>query len=106
MKTIKVKIHHDSIFMSILPKYFIATTIMRHILVRKGYTFKPGVLNHELIHVCQWYRLGFFGFLFSYFIKDGFTPYKKKVLEAEAYANQADEEYIQKTYPEFKLEVS
>jgi hypothetical protein len=43
-----------------------ATTIGSWILVRKGREHDPLLLRHELVHVAQYRRLGFIGFLARY----------------------------------------
>jgi len=49
--------------------------------------------NHEEIHAMQYRRLGIAGFLFQYFIKEMFVPYRQKSLEVEAYDNQDNFDY-------------
>ena len=49
--------------------------------------------NHEEIHAMQYRKLGLTGFLYQYFIKEAFVPYRGKSLEQEAYNNQENMDY-------------
>lgn len=70
----------------IIPRGYGGLTLGRFIFVRPGVTITRDFLAHELMHVLQWHRLGFWGFVWNYgwtFIRDGFR-YRNIDLEEEA----------------------
>lgn len=75
------------------PDPYIAMALGNIILV-KGNAIHETTLAHELVHVDQYKRLGFFKFLrvwlFEYFTKG----YRNISLEREAYDKQGTSEYL------------
>lgn len=70
----------------IVPKGYAAITLGNTIYVRHDTNLTHSLLAHELMHVLQWQRLGFWGFVWNYgwtFVRDGFR-YKNIDLEEEA----------------------
>ena len=91
-------------------KGYLAMNICGLLFVRKGQRgkLKPEVLRHERIHSRQWLELLIVGFLLWYsiewFVKlwkytNGHTAYRNISLEREAYANEADEDYLRNRKP-------
>lgn len=60
-----------------------AITIWNTIHVAESNISDQGV-THELTHVTQWHRYGFFGFLWRYFSEQIRHGYQKNALEQEA----------------------
>lgn len=104
MKTINVKIHYNSVFAWFLREGLTAFTVGNHIFVKESKLSKED-LNHELIHVCQYNRLGVVYFLWRYFVTEFRTPYMMKRFEMEAYTHQCDPLYISKFYPKYKIKI-
>jgi len=100
MKDIKVKIVENSKVLKYFFPEWVAGVAIGHTVHIKG-TIKEGrkyLLNHELIHVAQYEKGGFFKTLFTYTICEMFVSYKNKVIEVEAYTNEENLDYITDTY--------
>lgn len=70
----------------IIPRDYDGLTLGRTIFIRPGVVVGRDFLAHELMHVLQWERLGFWGFVWNYgwtFVRDGFR-YRNIDLEEEA----------------------
>lgn len=82
----------------LFPKFAVAQTWGKVIFIRNGYYFEGRLARHELAHVEQWKRLGFF-FPFVYFflmfktaLKEGFNKnaYSRHPMEIEAHEREAE----------------
>lgn len=88
---------------NIIPfKGFAGINLFGVIFVRKNAVVTERMLNHERIHTAQMRELLYVGFYLWYLIewlirlcKDPNTAYRKICFEAEAYANQNDQEYLE-----------
>ena len=118
MKTIKVVVHYDhwwakflrrwrNDFKSKPPDWTFGTILGRHVFIdrTKEKTYEP-VINHEIIHVCQWYDMGAIEYLWDYMIKQWKTPYEAKWQDVEAYAHMHDFDYVSNHWPNYKIEVT
>jgi hypothetical protein len=78
--------HRQSWVLKILPSWVGAITFGRHVFYRDAEP-PEWLVKHEAVHVEQFKRYGFFGFLFRYcygYFENG-CDYRKIPLEVEAY---------------------
>ena len=81
-----MKEHYSSKLFAVIPRRFNGITIGRHVFYRSA-TPPEWLVKHEAVHVEQFKRYGFFGFIFRYcygYFKNG-CDYRKIPLEVEAY---------------------
>jgi len=117
MTKLKVTLHSKSKVLRFFPKGIDGVTIGSNIHFRgNAADASPTLVNHELIHVCQYADRDLGGifkkmslddiifFLFHYY-----TPlnqkYRKKPEEIEAYSNEADMGYIARRWPNYQIEI-
>jgi len=102
MKIMKYSVHYNSFLLKFFPKKTIGFTLCSHIFLRNKKENTPEwVVNHELIHVAQFKKYGFWKFLYIYRWKERHLKYKEKTFEIEAYGkdNEVDTlQYIMEKY--------
>ena len=105
MTTITVKVHYESKLLRVFfPKWVAGVTVGTHIFFRDAAEkITPRLLNHELIHVCQYAEKGVLTFLWEYLWKQRKVAYRAKPTEIEAYANEADPGYISKRWAGYRV---
>lgn len=94
------------IYSSIIPfKGYKCINLFGVLFVRKGCTMNETDINHELIHTAQIKELWYIGFYLLYVglflyqwgkrgFKDWSASYRANALEAEAFANQYNLDYL------------
>lgn len=103
---IKVKVHYGSGLLNFFPPWIKGVTIGNHIFFSNDKeNVSSTLLNHELIHVCQYADKGITGFLWEYLWKQRGASYREKAAELEAYANEKDPDYISTRWPDYQLEL-
>lgn len=85
---------------------FAAINLFGLLFVKKGVMVTPRLLNHERIHTRQMLELLIVGFYLAYCIEwlakliaygfDNYRAYRAISFEREAYANEADMDYLNK----------
>jgi hypothetical protein len=118
MQTIKVTIKYNSP-LRLMKDWVDAVTIGNTIYVRQSKeNTDPILVNHELIHVCQYNDRGIDRGFFRkfqiddilFFLGHYYFPlnqsYRKKPEEVEAYGNQHDFSYIAKRWPQYTLDIT
>lgn len=81
-------VHYRSLLARLfLPRRYVAITLASHVLTREE-ALDERILRHEQVHVEQWSRHGFFGFLGRYLwfhLKYGYAdnPFEVEAREAE-----------------------
>lgn len=102
----QVRIHQHSPLLRLFPRWVSAFALGRHIFLRGPLaTFSQEGLRHELIHVGQFLELGMVPFLWRYFWQERRLAYRQKSLEREAYDNQGDPAYLERRWPQLRLEL-
>jgi len=108
MKTINVKIKYESLIVKLFfPNWVTGVTIGSIILFKnKSDQVSQTLLNHELIHVCQYQEQGLLKFLWKYLWKERKVSYKNKESEKEAYKFEEDLYYIDRRWFNYKLKLN
>jgi hypothetical protein len=116
MQTIKVRVHYSAaIVRFFFPSWVAGVTVGNRIFFRRRRELvSRRLLNHELIHVCQYadrgIDRGFFRktviddvlfFLAHYYISE--KSYRERPEEIEAYTYEADFDYIARRWPNYNL---
>lgn len=104
MKILEYKVVNNSKLMKyFFPKKYYGFVLGNTIYAKDKFEdWNPVMKNHEFIHLVQYDKHGTFKFLWIYFIKEMFVPYRKKRFEREAYNYQNNFDYIKFVY---KLEL-
>ena len=119
MKAIDIKVYityNSKMVKYIFPSWVAGVTIGNNIYFRDSEDkVSPTLLNHEMIHVCQYADEGIENgiwkktwadeiskFLYKYLQTS--KSYRNKPSEIEAYANEKDLNYIATRWPQYKLE--
>jgi hypothetical protein len=107
MKTIKVRIVYNSKLLWLFPGKFDGVTLGRTIYFR-GENVDRNLINHELIHVCQFEDRGgsrlsaIMSFLGHYLFPLN-QKYRDKPEEREAYRHEHNPDYILTRWPGYVL---
>jgi hypothetical protein len=105
MRTITVAVHYDNPLRG-FPDWVNAFAFGRNIYFRKPKEQVGLILmNHELIHVCQFEEHGLVKFLFQYFIRELRTSYRRKSFEREAFENESNLSYLSQRWPEYEITI-
>ena len=81
---LEVNVHYRSLLARLfLPRRYVAITLASHVLTREA-SLDDSVLRHEWVHVEQWRRYGFFGFLGRYLWYHFKYGYQRNPFEIEA----------------------
>jgi hypothetical protein len=103
MEVMKYSVHYNSWLLKLFPKKTIGITLCSHIFLRKSRSETPQwVINHELIHVAQFKKHGFWGFLYIYRWKERHLKYRQKSFEIEAYGHDNEVDTIQYLITKYK----
>lgn len=79
-----MNVHYRSLLARLfLPRRYVAITLSSHVLTREA-SLADNVLRHEWVHVEQWRRYGFVGFLSRYLWYHFKYGYQRNPFEVEA----------------------
>lgn len=81
-----VRVIQSSSLMRLTPRRFVAMTLGHTIHVRSESPLSASTMRHELVHVRQFERYGFVGFLVRYLWQCARYGYRNAPLEVEARA--------------------
>lgn len=88
-KMLRIRNRIARVFKCMQPRRVVALTLGRHVFVAAD-RIPVTTLAHELVHVEQYQRHGFFGFLWRYFRQALKHSYRDIPLEVEAYQRESD----------------
>ena len=97
-----MKIINNSFLLKFFPRSIVAFALGSTIYCRT--TLPERLFWHEVCHVLQYKKYGILRFLFIYFIKELFVPYREKRFEVEAYSVHTKEDLLD-IYSEYLITI-